>query len=127
MADKKKIIISISLLILLTCFFLIPFNIPVYIGIGNPSDDIDVHVKIDDITVFNDTLAYHPYNYIKIDKRLKNGFHTIEVSSDKIKLTETKRLFVLMNRYIVIQYFPKEMNEKAVLCIEAYSVPFYYE
>ncbi len=129
---KGKYIIGVVILILL----IVSVNLSsrklettIYIGVSNPSENIDLLVRIDGSKIFDDTIKYNPVKYVIIKENLKGGFHKIYVHSDKENLTKEKSIFLLFGQHVVIEYFPKnnENEEGSNFFIRNRLTPFYLE
>lgn len=129
-AKKKYIIISLALILTVIGYLSLKEKETVfYIGISNPSEDIDIMIKLDNERVLEDTLEYNPYNYTIVKRRLRGGFHNLSVKSNKVNLEKEKTLFLLLKQHVVVEYFPEsdDMKEEASFCIRSRLSPFYLE
>ena len=131
MKKKHKYIVGVAALIIVVIvlfLFLRKVETTFYIGIANPSKNIDVQVKIDNNKLFSDTINYNPFKYIIIKKQLKGGFHKLKVHSVKANLSVEKTLFLIFNQHVIIEYFPEGRNkESASFFIRNSMHPFYLE
>jgi hypothetical protein len=103
MSRNKYMFIGIILLVFIFTFF-INREITVYVGIANPSSDVDITLKIDGETILEkENIQYNPYGY-KIEKvRVRGGLHKITVSTSKGGLKVEKRLIVFMNQQEIMK------------------------
>lgn len=128
---RKYFIGAVILIILLIGVYLFSRKVEtaIYIGIANPSENIELLVKIDDSKIFSDTIGYNPFNYAIIKVHLKGGFHKLYVHSNKDDLTTEKDIFLLFKQHVVIEYFPKsdDNKERASFFIRNRLTPFYME
>lgn len=113
---KNYIFILVFILLVCSILYLGTRNLTIYIGIANSSKNIDAEILIDDTVIYNDTLKYNPYEYKIIKKKLKRGFHTIKINSNKGEVTLNDRFFVILNQHLVVEYYPKsDMVENSPL------------
>ena len=128
--DKlKKVAIVISALLIAVAVYLFSRKnkIKLYLHIANPSENIDLSVKIDNRQIFNDSLHYHPYKATIIEENLRLGTHTVSVSSRKAGVRDRRKIFVFFDQYIFVQYYPKDgLNEKG-FDIDNFFKPIYFE
>lgn len=128
---RKYIIGAVILIILIVGVYLFSRKLEttIYIGISNPSENIDLLVRIDDSKIFSDTIEYNPFKYVIIKQHLKGGFHKLYVHSHKENLTKEKNIFLLFNQHVVIEYFPKsdDNEERTSFFIRNRLTPFYLE
>lgn len=140
--NRKKYIwggvINIVLLLTFLYLFIIPQKLTITIGVANPpSENIDLLIKIDKKQIFEDTLRYRPFDYIKLEKKFQGIKHDIYISSEKINTVKEKTVFTLFKRHITIQYFPQKVinidNDTSFIkdsdsfLIDTSFAPFYYE
>lgn len=130
---KRKLFIRrffFGCIILLIVLFLIKVNIPVYIGnFTNCGPVVDTQVKIDGKVVFEDSLSSNSFEHAKIHKKLRYGFHTVSVVSKTTNARATRKIFLLPNQYIIVEYHPVCLpySEKSAFTISTFFNPFYYE
>ena len=128
--DKLKkfgIFILAVLIIAVIYLFSRENKVKIYLHIANPSENIDLTVKIGNRQIFKDSLRYHPYQAEIIEENLKFGIYTISVSSNKAGVRDEREIFVFYDQYIVVQYYPKsDINEKG-LDIDNMFTPFRFE
>lgn len=95
---------------------------------ANPSEDIDLLVKIDDKIVFEDTLAYEPFKINKLKFNLRGGVYNLLVQSNKAGLSEDKTILILFNQHILVDYYPasNETEEQGSFYIKNSLSPFDY-
>jgi hypothetical protein len=125
---KKIALIGLIIVTVIICYFLFRENkVKIYLLMANPSRNIDVSVKIDNKTVFNDSLSYHPYKAEIVEKKLSFGTYKISVGSDKAKITNQRNIFVFFDQNIVIQYSPKDEINQNGFSIDNSFTPFYFE
>lgn len=129
MIRKHKYLILLFSLIIILFGYAISQNheTTFYIGIANPSDDIDMLVQIDDHIILRDTLEYSPYNYTTVKENLKGGFHTLVVKSAEGDIIKKRSFLLLLNQNVIIEYFPKTSSQKPDLRIDNQISPFHYE
>ena len=72
-----------------------------------------MQIKIDDKQLFNDSLSCNPYMYHHLKEKLKYGFHAIQIYSKKADIKQEKKIFLMPNQYIYIEFFSAD-----TLCIE---------
>lgn len=118
---KKAYYAGALLLIILTIvFFLLAKQneTTIYIGIANPSEDIDLTVKIDGKQIFNDTIAYNPFQMKILKEHFKGGVHELYVYSNKANLTEERYIFLLFDQHILIDYYSEfdGLDIPVILC-----------
>lgn len=110
---KKPYLISLACAILLLPFFLlVKTSTSIYIGdySGNTRYIFDVKIKIDNREVLNDSLTNSfPYsvNFV-VKEKLRYGLHKISINSDRANVNQEKRIFLLPNQYISIEFFPAD-------------------
>ena len=110
---KKRYLIALACaILLLSVFLLIRTSTTIYIGdySGNTRHIIDVIIKIDNKEILNDSLTNSlPYsaNFV-VKERLRYGLHKISVYSDRANVNQEKRLFLIPNQYISIEFFPAD-------------------
>jgi hypothetical protein len=83
-----------------------------YIGdySGNTRYNFDIKIELDGRAILNDSLtSSFPYraNFI-INEKLRYGLHKINVYSRRANVNEMKRIFLLPNQYINIEFFPAD-------------------
>jgi hypothetical protein len=98
-------------------------------GIANPSEEMDLFVKVDNRILFNDTLTYHPYKYKIKEERFKAGVYKLLVQSKKEGLLQEKNILILFNQHIVVEFYPKtdDLDGKQIFLIRNRLSPFYFE
>ena len=71
--------------------------------------DFDLILKINDKEILNDSLTNSSLlpNFV-IEKKLRNGFHKINVFSNKANVNQEKRIFLLPNQFIYIEFLPAD-------------------
>ena len=109
---KSHLIVLACAMLLLSVFLLIKTNTAIYIGdySGNTRYGFDVKIAIDNKEVLNDSLTNSfPYsvNFV-IKKKLRYGLHKINVYSDKANVNQEKKIFLLPNQFIYIEFFPAD-------------------
>ncbi len=97
-----------------------------YIGISNPSNSIDLKVLIDETPLLNDSIEYNPLKYTIIKKGFGSFFHKISVSSSLANISLEKKILLVFNQHIIIEYFPGEKG-KGFIDIRNQIKPFYLE
>ncbi len=132
MKNKRIIFIGCLGLIIALCgiyFYSRNPETTIYIGMANPSENMDILVKIDDNTIFDNTISYRfQYNIRKVP--LKTGFHKVYVHSNSKGLTTEKEIFLLFKQHLVIEYYPQtnDNNKKnGSFYIRNRLNPFYLE
>lgn len=99
----KRIIIIIILLFF--TLLVIKVNIKTYVGdFSHIPCRTDIQLKIDGELILNDTLVSSPYFPVIIDKKLRYGFHTINVSSEQACVNQENRILLLPHQYIYIEF-----------------------
>ena len=84
----------------------------IYIGdySGNTRYSFDIKVELDDKEILSDSLTNSfPYqaNFI-VTEKLRYGLHKINIYSDKANANQEKRIFLLPNQYVSIEFFPAD-------------------
>lgn len=129
--NGKFVIGSVVMIILIIGGYLFARKVEttIYLGIANPSQKMDLLVKIDDRSVFSDTIGYNPFKYIIIKEHLRGGFHKLYVHSNKEHLTAERNILIIFNQHVVIEYFPKDEQNQIgkSLSIRNRLSPFYLE
>jgi len=109
---KPYIIVLVCAILLLSVFLLIRTSTTIYIGdySGSTRYIFDVKIKIDNKEILNDSLTNSfPYstNFV-VKEKLRYGLHKISVYSDKANVNQEKRIFILPNQYISIEFLPAD-------------------
>jgi hypothetical protein len=110
---KKPYLIALACaILLLSVFLLIRTSTTIYIGdySGNTRYIFDVKIKIDNKEILNDSLTNSfPYsaNFV-VKEKLKYGLHKISIYSERANVNQEKRIFLLPNQYISIEFFPAD-------------------
>jgi len=112
---KKKYFLGIIILIGIIYPVTIEREVTLYLDIANPSTDIDLTIKLDNIEIYNDTLSYDPFQFKVIKFNIKGVLHNLEVHSNMIELTKSERLIFLFRNHLLIAYYPPTelLEEKA--------------
>jgi hypothetical protein len=126
---RKPIIILATILGLLVIYLLIEKETYFYIGIANPSENIDLEVSFDGQLLHSDTLKYNPFSYIIIKKKVRGGVHKLTVKSNKADLLSKRNLVFLFKHHIVIEYYPEldYYETESSFLIRNRLKPFYLE
>lgn len=112
---RMTIVFSILLLMVLIA---IKVDVNIYVGDFSHSPcRTDIQLKIDGELILKDTLVSSPYFPIIIDKKLRYGFHTINVSSEQACVNQENRIFLLPNQYIYIEFLGAD-----TLCLNGDSI-----
>lgn len=99
-----------------------------YIGSPFAIKNFDITATIDNYIVFKDSINKSKPLYNMIEKKLRVGFHTLRVTSEKMNIDTTKSLFIIWNQHIVIGYFPKdEYGLEGFFSLRNQFYPFYLE
>ena len=132
---KRTISIAILLLIILMLTFsFMKMRTNIYIGdysYHNIYPKIDFQLEIDNKLILNDSLSCNPFNSIKIKENLRFGFHRVNISSESANINQEKKIFLLPNQYILIEFFPfgffGSSLEKNMACFDIRNTfnPFY--
>ncbi len=109
----KKRILRILITIAIISIFAFGIRIDRDIYIGNSSfvckgGGVDFQMKINDRLVFDDTIHYNPFDYIKIKEKLRLGRHKITITSKKAEINQSTSIFLFVNQYIVVEFIPAD-------------------
>ena len=104
---KSKIyLLGLIILVFTVCLFWFSLEkkTTFLISMANPSEVIDLLVKMDDQIIFNDTLLYHPYELVIVKKNFKGGVYKLLVSSNKANLKEERYIIILSKRVLASRF-----------------------
>ncbi len=102
-------------------------SVKMYFVIANPAKDMDLLVKIGNRVVFNDSLRYSIFEYQAVEEKLRFGWYDMTVSSKSAGISLKRKIFVIFDQYVVVQYYPKsDLNEK-MFGVDHKFTPFYFE
>ncbi len=110
---KKPYLIALACtILLLSVSLLIKTTTTIYIGdySGNTRYVFDVKIKIDNKEILHDSLTNSfPYtaNFV-VKEKLRYGLHKISVYSDKANVNQEKKIFLLPNQFIYIEFLPAD-------------------
>jgi hypothetical protein len=106
---KKRILLCV-IIALLVIFAFIKINTNIYVGdySYNTRIGIDVQLKIDDKLILNDSLKTGLYPTTFLSKKMRYGFHKINVSSIIADVNQEKTIFLLPNQFIYVEFFPAD-------------------
>lgn len=127
----KKIYIPLALLLVLVLLLIRKRETDFYIGLTGTSqyDVIDIEVRLNDKLIFDDSVYYHPHGYRNVGEKLRMGFHKIHVSSEKAAIETEKKIFLILNHHVVIEFYGEMeyIRDRPKFDIRVNSNPFYYE
>ncbi|GEM_PF-2606385 len=112
---KRKIIVITSFFIcLIFTFCFLKMKTDIYIGdYSSDCCSIDIRLKVDNKLVLDDSLFSSSYKTTVVKERLRCGFHTVDISSKKAALNQSKTIFLLPNQHVYIEFFSAD-----TLCLE---------
>jgi len=101
-----------------------------YLGVANSSSDsINVLMSLDTLVLYNDILQNNPFKYEIIESSLRLGFYTLSASEICNQNKTRKRIFVLHDQHIVVEYYEHCERQDSLPCfvIRNRFTPFYLE
>ena len=109
---KLHLIVLILSSLLLSIWFLKKSSTSIYVGdySGNTRYIFDIKVKIDNKEVLNDSLTNSfPFSINLVSKEnLRYGSHKVRVYSSRANVNQEKKIFLLPNQAIFIEFFPAD-------------------
>ncbi len=131
MRRKRVVILVILTFLIASIYFGTRKNeVTFYLGIANSSaDSINVFMSLDTLLIFNDILQNNPFKYEIMESDLRSGFYNLSVSTTDMQNRKRKRIFVLFDQHIVIEYFDdcEPKNSTPCFIIRNRLTPFYLE
>jgi len=114
--SRKKIIPIIIVIVLAILVIAIPYKkkVTFYYIIINPSESIDIEVKVDNEVVFSDSAHYSLHFYGQKEINLKRGFHNINVNSNLGKISKNERILVLLNQSFLINFYREKSSSDSL-------------
>ncbi len=110
---KRKLLILIVVIFILV-FYFSKTDTNIYIGnYSYKNCKIDIQVKIDEKLILDDTLLSSPFFPTIVNKRLRYGYHVINVYSQKTNVEQENKIFLLPNQHICIEFLASD-----TLCVE---------
>lgn len=104
---RKLLILIVIIFILVFCFFKTDTNI--YIGnYSYKNCKIDIQVKIDEELILDDTLLSSPFFPTIVNKRLRYGYHVINVYSKNANVEQENKIFLFPNQHIYIEFLASD-------------------
>lgn len=119
----KKIHLIFTIIIIAAFVFSL-INYPIDISIGDYTNgtkiQYDVNLKIDNEDILSDSILNSlPYtSNFKFTKKMRYGFHTISIYSNRLKLKQEKKVFLFPNQHISIEFIPADS-----LTLKHYNFP----
>ena len=122
------IILGLVLIFVVINFFMVK-EITVYMGIANPSKNIDMLLKLDQDTIYNDTLEYNPFKYVVKRVRMKGVIHKLYIKSSNKNIEKETNLLVFFDQHLVVEFLPAGIDnkEEAIFFVRNRLTPFYLE
>lgn len=108
---KKILKRSIPLVLLLIVLFSVKFNTTIYLAFEagrDPTYVDNVTVKIDNTIIYDNVTLQPAWSNINVmgkKRPMRMGFHKIEASTKNGEIILKKKVFILLSRYIMIQYW----------------------
>lgn len=110
---KIKLLILIAI-IFIPVFYFLKIDTKIYVGnYSYKNCKIDIQVKVDDELILDDTLLSSPFFPNIVKKRLRYGYHTVNVYSKTANVQQKNKIFLLPNQHIYIEFLASD-----TLCME---------
>lgn len=118
--ELRNILVIVILLVTLYIFFR-ENTVTIYLGIAQVDENIEnieADVWIDEDLIFSGSLEeYAIFKYYLKELKLKSGFHSLRIISNKNNINLEKKFFIIANQHVVIEYYSSCEPDK-VACFD---------